>query len=130
MGLVSLTRYVGDVPAVDIFYTPFTFNTEELVRKATAPGSPVRAPLDDAILKTGSRVLWWQAYGGSVLLTKDKPVRTPADIKAKKVRVFGKTLGLWIKANGGVPTMISGSGQYTSPTSAARSTSACPACRR
>ncbi|WP_029058570.1 TRAP transporter substrate-binding protein DctP [Stappia stellulata] len=112
MGVASLTRYVGDVPAVDLFYMPFLLNNEELVRKAVAPDSPVRAPLDEAILGTGSRVLWWQAYGGVVLLSKDAPLKTPADIEGKKVRVFGKTLGEWIKAAGGAPTLISGSEQY------------------
>lgn len=112
MGVASLTRYVGDVPAVDIFYTPFTFNSEELVRKAVAPGSPVRQPLDDAILETGSRVLWWQAYGGCILLSNGGPIKTPADLKGKKARVFGKTLGRWIEAAGGAPTLISGSEQY------------------
>lgn len=72
MGVASLTRFVGDVPAVDIFYVPFLFNSEGLVRKAVAPGSAVRAPLDEAILGTGSRVLWWQAYGGAILLSKGR----------------------------------------------------------
>ncbi len=112
MGVASLTRFVGDVPAVDIFYLPFVFNTEELVRKAVAPGSPVRAPLDAAILETGSRVLWWQAYGGAILLSKGAPVKTPADMKNKTVRVFGKTLGAFTEAAGGSPTLISGSEQY------------------
>jgi C4-dicarboxylate-binding protein DctP len=112
MGVASLTRYVGDVPAVDLFYLPFLLNSEELVRKAVAPDSPVRGPLDEAILETGGRVLWWQAYGGSVLLSNGEPIRTPADLKGKKVRVFGKTLGAWIKAAGGAPTLISGSEQY------------------
>lgn len=112
MGVASLTRYVGDVPAVDVFYMPFLLNSEDLVRKAVAPGSPVRGPLDEAILETGARVLWWQAYGGSVLLSKGEPIRTPADLQGKKVRVFGKTLGEWIKAAGGAPTMVSGSEQY------------------
>ncbi|AXS42438.1 C4-dicarboxylate ABC transporter substrate-binding protein [Breoghania sp. L-A4] len=112
MGVASLTRYVGDVPAVDIFYTPFTFNSEDLVRKAVAPGSPVRGPLDEAILGTGSRVLWWQAYGGVILLSKGGPIKTPADLVGKKARVFGKTLGQWIEAAGGAPTLISGSEQY------------------
>ena len=35
-GVASLTRYVGDVPAVDIFYQPFLFNSEEKARKAVA----------------------------------------------------------------------------------------------
>ncbi len=112
MGVASLTRFVGDIPAVDIFYLPFMFNSEELVRKATSKGSPIRGPIDDAILDTGSRVLWWQAYGGAIMLSKGGPVKTPADINDKKVRVFGKTLGEFIKAVGGAPTLISGSEQY------------------
>ena len=112
MGVASLTRFVGDIPAVDIFYMPFVFNSEPLVRAATAPGSSVRGPLDEAILDTGSRVLWWQAYGGAVMLSQDEPLRTPADIEGQKVRVFGKTLGSFVDAVGGVPTLISGSEQY------------------
>ncbi len=112
MGVASLTRYVGDIPAVDIFYQPFVLNTEAKVRAATAPGSPVRAPLDAAILETGSRVLWWQAYGGNVLLSKDAPLLGPEDMKGKKARVFGKWLGEWVKTLGGAPTLISGSEQF------------------
>ena len=113
MGVASLTRFVGTIPAVDIFYVPFMFSNEEMVRKATAPGSPVRGPIDDAILKTGARPLWWQAYGSAIILGKvDKSIRTPADIKNKKVRVFGKTLGKFIEALDGAPTLISGSEQY------------------
>jgi C4-dicarboxylate-binding protein DctP len=91
---------------------PFLFNSEDLVRKAIAPDSPVRTLLDEAIMGTGSRVLWWQAYGGAILLSKGAPVKTPADMKNKKVRVFGKTLGAFTKAAGGAPTLISGSEQY------------------
>ncbi|MFC3119659.1 TRAP transporter substrate-binding protein DctP [Jhaorihella thermophila] len=112
MGVASLTRYVGDIPAVDVFYMPFLLNSEEKVRKATAPGSPVRGPIDEAIKGTGSTVLWWQAYGGAILLSNGSPIRAPADMKGKKVRVFGKTLGDFVTAVGGAPTLISGSEQY------------------
>lgn len=112
MGVASLTRYVGDIPAVDIFYMPFLFNSEDLVRKATAKGSPVRGPIDEAIMDTGSRVLWWQAYGGAILLSKGAPIKIPDDMKGKKARVFGKTLGTWVETVGGSPTLISGSEQY------------------
>jgi C4-dicarboxylate-binding protein DctP len=111
-GVASLTRYVGDIPAVDVFYLPFLLNTEEKVRKATEPGSPVREPIDEAIKGTGSTVLWWQAYGGSIFLSKGTPIKRPEDIKGKKVRVFGKTLGDFVEAAGGAPTLISGSEQY------------------
>lgn len=111
-GVASLTRYVGDVPAVDVFYMPFLFNTEEKVRAAVAPGSPVRAPIDEAIAGTGSKVLWWQAYGGAILLSNGGPIKTPDDMQGKKARVFGKTLGEFVTATGGAPTLISGSEQY------------------
>lgn len=111
-GVASLTRYVGDAPIVDIFYQPFLFDSEAKVRKAVAPGSPIRAPIDAAIADTGSTVLWWQAYGGAVMLSNGGPIRTPADMKGKKVRVFGKTLGDFVEAAGGSPTIISGSEQY------------------
>jgi len=112
MGVASLTRYVGDVPAVDIFYQPFLFDTAEKVNKAVAKGSAVRAPIDEAIAGTGANVLWWQAYGGAIMLSKGGAVKSPADMVGKKVRVFGKTLGDFVSATGGAPTLISGSEQY------------------
>ena len=112
MGVASLTRYVGEIPAVDLFYMPFVLNSEEKVRAAVTPGSPVRQPIDDAIRETGSHVLWWQAYGGSVLLSKDEPLSGPEDMQGKKVRVFGKWLGEWVNVLGGAPTLISGSEQF------------------
>lgn len=111
-GVASLTRYVGDIPMVDIFYQPFLFDTEDKVRKAVAPGSPVRGPIDEAIKDTGSTILWWQAYGGAIMLSNGGPIATPADMVGKKVRVFGKTLGDFSEAAGGAPTIISGSEQY------------------
>ncbi|SDW75570.1 C4-dicarboxylate-binding protein DctP [Albimonas donghaensis] len=111
-GVASLTRYVGDIPAVDIFYQPFLFDTEDKVKKATAKGGPIRGPIDEAIEDTGATVLWWQAYGGAVLLSNGGPIKSPEDMVGKKSRVFGKTLGDFVQATGGAPTMISGSEQY------------------
>ncbi|MEQ9258853.1 MAG: TRAP transporter substrate-binding protein DctP [Roseovarius sp.] len=111
-GVASLTRYVGDAPVVDVFYMPFLFNTEEKVRAAVAEGSPVRETLEEEIAKTGGQVLYWQAYGGAIMLSKGGPISTPADLEGKKVRVFGKTLGDFVTAAGGAPTLISGSEQY------------------
>ncbi len=112
MGVASLTRYAGDIPAVDVIYMPFLLNSEEKVRQATAPGSEVRRLIDEAIADTGSTVLWWQAYGGAILLSKGAPVKTPADLEGKKTRVFGRTMGDFVTAAGGVPTLISASEQY------------------
>ncbi|MEO0893947.1 MAG: TRAP transporter substrate-binding protein DctP [Pseudomonadota bacterium] len=111
-GVASLTRYVGDAPIVDVFYMPFLFNTENKVNAAVAIGSPVRTALEKEISKTGGSVLYWQAYGGAILLSNGGPIRTPEDLDGKKVRVFGKTLGDFVSAAGGAPTLISGSEQY------------------
>jgi len=112
MGVASVTRFAGTIPAVDIFYVPFMFPDPDKVRKATAPGSPVRGPLDEAILKTGARPLWWQAFGRAILLSKGTPIKRPEDMAGKKVRVFGKTIGEFVKAAGGAPTLMSGSKQF------------------
>lgn len=112
MGIASLARYVGDVPAVDVFYIPALFDSDAKLRAAVAPGSPVRGPLDAAMAKTGVKVLWWQAYGSTILLTKGEPLKSPEELKGKKVRVFGKLLGTWVQANGGSPVNVSGSEQY------------------
>lgn len=111
-GVASLTRYVGDAPVVDVFYMPFLLNSEDKVRAAVAEGSMVRETIEAEIAKTGGQVLYWQAYGGAIMLSKGVAIRTPADMQGKKVRVFGKTLGDFVSAAGGAPTLISGSEQY------------------
>ena len=112
MGIASLTRFAGTVPAVDIFYVPFMFDSPDKVKKATAPGSAIRQQLDEAIGKTGTRVLWWQAFGSAIVLSKGDPIENPAQMSGKKVRVFGKTIGDTVTALGGAPTMMSGSKQF------------------
>ncbi|MEM9044214.1 MAG: TRAP transporter substrate-binding protein DctP [Pseudomonadota bacterium] len=112
MGTASLTRFAGQVPAVDAVYVPFLLDSEEKVRKATAPGSEMRKILDEAVLQeSGARILWWQAFGRTVYLSKD-PIRVPSDVKDKKVRTFGKLLGWTVEALGGAPTLMSGSKQF------------------
>ena len=112
LGVVPLTQFSGTIPAVDLFYVPFLFASEEAVKKAVEKGSTVRQPLDDAVLQTGARILWWQAYGGAVFINNDFEIRKPADLKGKKVRIFSKTLGALVEAAGGAPTSISGSEQF------------------
>ena len=112
MGTASLTRFAGSVPAVDAVYVPFLLDSAEKVEKFTAPGSAARAAIDEAVLQeTGARILWWQAFGRTIYLSKD-PIRVPADIKGKKVRTFGKLLGWTTEALGGAPTLMSGSKQF------------------
>jgi C4-dicarboxylate-binding protein DctP len=112
MGVASLARFAGTIPAVDIFNVPFLFNTEALVRAATAPGSPVRAPLDEAMVAKGARPLWWQPYGQAVLLMREVIVRRPGDLAGLKIRTFGKALEGFVNALDGAAVNISGSRQF------------------
>lgn len=112
MGSSSLARFAGTIPAVDIFNVPFLLDTQELVRAATEPDSPVRGPLDAAMTEKGARPLWWQPYGLSVLMTRDTVVRRPEDLKGLKVRTFGKALEQFVNHVGGAATNIGGSRQY------------------
>ncbi len=112
-GSAFLGRFAGSVPAVEIVNLPFFFRDEAHLRKASANGSSMRNILDAAVLKeTGARVLWWQAFGRNIYLNKGEPIRTPADLKGKKVRTYGKVLGWTVEALGGAPTLMSGSKQF------------------
>lgn len=111
MGIVELGVYGGTVPAAGAFSVPFLFPTDEAIRKATSPDSAVRQGIDNAILETGSKVIWWQAYGAVQMLSKKAPVRSPDDLKNKKVRVISKPIGYFIEDVGGVPIVIDGAEQ-------------------
>ena len=89
-GVASLTRYVGDIPAVDLFYQPFLLNTDQKVRKAVSKGSSIRGPIDNSIKDTGSTVLWWQASGNAIMLSNGHAIKNPSDMKGKKLEYLGK----------------------------------------
>ena len=108
-GTSFLGRFAGSVPAVEIINLPFFFRDEAHLRAAVAGGSPMRTILDEAVVKeSGAKVLWWQAFGRNIYLNKGAPIRTPADLKGKKVRTYGKVLGWTVEALGGAPTLMSG----------------------
>ena len=112
MGSSSLLRFAGTIPAVDVFSVPFLFNSLGLVQAATEPDSKIRRLIDKAMADKGARPLWWQPYGLTVLLTRDKPVTHPDHMKGLKIRTFGKSLELFVNTVGGAATNIAGSRQY------------------
>lgn len=112
MGVSSLMRFAGTIPAVDIFAVPFVFDNETLVRAATAPGSPVRAPLDSAMAARGARPLWWQPYGFSLVMMRDGVARRPEDLAGRKIRTFGKAIEAFVNTLGGAAANVAGSRQF------------------
>lgn len=112
-GSAFLGRFTGAVPAVDVVAIPFIFENEAHLRASVAAGSAMREALDSAILReTNNKVLWWQAFGRNIYLSNGSPIRTPADMKDKKVRTYGKVHGWTVEALGGAPTLMSGSKQF------------------
>ena len=112
MGMVLVDEYAGTIPSAAVFSVAFMFPDYKTLAKAVDPSSPVRKLIDDEILKTGTRVLWYQDYGAVQLLARRGEIRTPADIKGKKVRVLGKPSGDFITALGASPVKVGGSEQF------------------
>ena len=112
-GSAFLGRFTGAVPAVDVVAIPFIFADEAHLRASVAAGSEMRTALDGAIQKeTNNKVLWWQAFGRNIYLSNGSAIRSPSDMKNKKVRTYGKVHGWTVEALGGAPTLMSGSKQF------------------
>ncbi len=113
IGAVSMARYAGAVPAINVTALPFVLDSEETLRAAIAPGSEFREILDAAILEeTNNKILWWQVGGRNIYLSNEVPMNTPEAFAGKKVRSYGKVQSWTVEALGGAPTLISGSEQF------------------
>ena len=113
MGMTTTARFAGTIPAIEILYVPFAMGSRDEIIGHLAPGAALRTMLDAELTKTGARPVYWMDYGTAVFVSKaDNPIRKPADVEGMKVRVFGKTLGDFVTALGGAPTLTSGSEQF------------------
>jgi C4-dicarboxylate-binding protein DctP len=113
MASVAVNQYGDKIPAADLFVEPFMFVHPPVLAAATQSGSPVRGPIDQAILeRTGARVLWWQSNGTTVMVSKGVPLDTPAAIAGKVVRVSTAREGEFVRICGGIPRIISGAAHY------------------
>jgi C4-dicarboxylate-binding protein DctP len=113
MASVTVNQYAGVIPATDLFVQPFMFSHPPTLVAATQPGSPVRAPIDQAILaKVGARVLWWQSNGTTVMVSKAAPVTAPAAITGKAVRVSTESEAEFIRLCGGNARILPAAAAY------------------
>lgn len=112
MGVAPVTRFSDLMPAASLFNLPFLFGSNEDIAAATAPGHPIRVALDNEILATGARPLWWQPFGLAIMLGREEAPLVPDSLAGRKTRVFGETMKEFIAAIGGNPVPVSGSQQY------------------
>ena len=113
-GIVSLNRYVKEVPSVDIFFQPFLLNNDEKYFKAISGKSEIRLSIEKEIKKIGSSVLFWLPYGSVVFVSNKTPILQPSDLENQKVRIFSKTLANLTLLSRGEPKIIPNSEQLFS----------------
>ncbi|MBD8652888.1 TRAP transporter substrate-binding protein [Rhizobium sp. CFBP 13726] len=112
IGIASASILAGTVPALNVFAVPFFFDTREKLDRAVLPGTPIRTILDKRINQTGSRAMFWIPYGFITMITRDKEVHVPADMRNLKIRTFGSTVSEFVEAVGAAPVVTSGSEQF------------------
>ena len=112
IGMISLSRLSKKIPLADIFNQPFLIDSEKKAADAVARDSVIRKSIEISLKKLGVTALWWQPYGSVILVSKGSSVQNPEQMKDKKVRVFGETLGNVVLASGGTPLAIPNSLQY------------------
>jgi C4-dicarboxylate-binding protein DctP len=113
MGGSRIGHFAEAVPAIGIFLLPFMFNLVPVQEAALATDSRFRRLLDAAILeKTGVRVLWWQPFGTSVLLSKSAPIDSPAAMAGRTVRTFDAISEKLVRSCRGIPVYLGGSEHY------------------
>ena len=110
MGMAQIGLYAKDVPAVEIFQQPFLFDSDELTHAAAHPESEIRKLIDAQLLeKTGVRVLWWQPYGATVVMSKNAPLSNPNAMQNRSIRAVDTVAAEFVTLCGGKPQVISGS---------------------
>ena len=112
-GSAFIGAYDHVVPGVDVISIPFIFRDDAHIQNAVTPGSALRRLLDSEILETtNNRVLWWQAFGRNIYLSKTSPVTTPGDLRNTAVRTYGQVQDWTVESLDGEPRRMPGSKQY------------------
>ena len=108
MAVVPLGDYAGDIPAAGLFQQPFLFDMKPLVLAATRPDHSIRVTIEQEILKkAGVRVLFWQPYGATVLLSNGAPVTNPSAMVGRNVATIDSGMANFIANCGGKPSLVS-----------------------
>ena len=108
MAVVPLGDYAADIPAAGLFQQPFLFDIKPLVLAATRRDHPIRLTIEQEILKkAGVRGLFWQPYGGTVLLSNGAPVTNPSAMLGRNVAAIDSGMANFISSCGGKPRLVS-----------------------
>ena len=101
LGTTSMTMsggsFNGYAPSATLLEAPWAFNSEEDVQKMVE--SEIGASIMEDFEEAGFHVLWYQLRGARQL-TSNVPIKTPADLSGRKMRMSGNTLhtNMWNSA--------------------------------
>jgi C4-dicarboxylate-binding protein DctP len=107
MAIVQVGLYAKDIPEVGIFQQPFLFDTDKVIAAAIRPESEIRKVIDARILeKMGARVLWWQNYGPTIVMSKGSPLLDPQSMQGRSIRAFDTVSAEFVSLCGGQPQIV------------------------
>jgi C4-dicarboxylate-binding protein DctP len=113
IGATSLVQFTKDVPICASFLQPFLFNFDALIEAATRPESEIRSLIDREILqRTKTRVLWWEPYGSSILVSKKDSANDPLQMIFRPVGAGDDQAKELLSMCGGLPQSVRPSEVY------------------
>ena len=111
LGTINMTSVAAEgalpawVPELQVFGLPFIIRDRDHVYKVL--DGPIGKELERKLSAQGFVVLGWWELGFRNMTTKDKPIRTPDDLKGLKMRVQEAKVWLGLmRALGAIPTPI------------------------
>ena len=111
LGTINMTSVAAEgalpawVPELQVFGLPFIIRDRDHIYKVL--DGPVGKELESKLNAQGFVVLGWWELGFRNMTSKDKPIRTPDDLKGLKMRVQEAKVWLGLmRALGAIPTPI------------------------
>ncbi len=105
ISLTTMDTWSGRIPEVSILTTPLWNKSMQWTRDNLKPGNPIFDYFDTKFREQGAVVLALFDIGPAVVST-NFPLKVPADVKGKSVRVYSRGAGLVIQELGGSPVTM------------------------
>jgi C4-dicarboxylate-binding protein DctP len=107
IGAAPLGQLATDIPLCAAFLQPFLFNFDALIEAATKQEGEIRTLIEREILsRTKTRVLWWEPYGSSIIVSKRFPFNNPTAIATRRVGATDNQTRELLGICGGLPRSI------------------------
>src|SRR5690606_1380735 len=105
ISLTTMHTWSGRIPEVSILTTPLWNKSMQWTRDNLKPGNPIFDYFDTKFREQGAVVLALFDIGPAVVST-NFPLKVPADVKGKSVRVYARGAGQVIQELGGSPVTM------------------------